>query len=467
MIKRLKLHLHFILWLTITIVLVFTFTCPASAKNNLLPDIPPDQVVVKPKPNISIDTILNRYHASLLGSVTETNLYFLQLPSGQTVDQILPALNADPDLYYAEPNYYVDDEAPGGTHIMIGAHQAPLAEHIMIGAHGDLTPTPPAGSLQDQWAWNTLGLTDAQKISIGQGIVIAVLDTGLAPDHPLLNSNITAGYNFVGMNNDIYDRGNGIDDDGDGIIDGFVGHGTHVSGIIVTEAPGVQIMPIRVLNSEGLGTYWEVSAGIKYAVDHGAKIINMSLSAPRLTPSLKDALDYASAHGVVVVSAAGTGIGPNYPAAYSNPLTLGVGATDENDNIAWFSGGQIGDTNIYAPGTNIYSAYPYNGYAIASGTSMSTPIVAAEAALLMSRYPYWTPSQVIQQILSKTNPVNGSNVGRINLSQALNTGLEANYAVGDFGSPNDNNIKPSIRPRQQHTRKYSAQRTQSPLLVYG
>ena len=97
-------------------------------------------------------------------------------------------------------------------------------------------------------------------------------------------------------------------------------------------------MPIRVLNSEGMGTYWEVAAGIKYAVDHGADIINMSLSAPRLTPSLKDALDYASSHGVIVVAAAGTGAGPNYPAAYSNPSLVGVGSTDINDAIAWFSG---------------------------------------------------------------------------------------------------------------------------------
>jgi len=413
-----------------------------SASNVHLPDPPIDQVVVKLKPGVAIGTILTRYNATLLGTMAETNLYFLQLSPGQTAAQSLPSLLIDPELFYAEPNYYADG-GPGGNVIMFGARMAPLAEVIMFGARGDLTVTPTGEA--NQWAWNTIGLLAAQKISRGQGIIVAVLDTGLAPDHPLLNSNITAGYNFVGMNTDIYDRGNGIDDDGDGITDGFVGHGTHVSGILVTEAPGIQIMPIRVLNSEGVGTYWEVSAGIKYAVDHGAKIINMSMSAPRLTPSLKDALDYASAHGVIVVSAAGTGAGPNYPAAYSNPLAIGVGATDENDTIAWFSGGLITDTDMYAPGTNIYSAFPYNGYALASGTSMSAPIVAGEAALLQSRYPDWTPAQIVQRIMSNTNPVIGSAIGRVNLSKALNTGLEADYSVGDFGSPNDNNLKPNIR----------------------
>jgi len=415
----------------------------AGAERLNISDPPLDQVVVKPKFNVPINTILTRYNASLLGTLTETNLHFLQLPAGQTASEILPALNADPDLYYAELNYY-SDGAPGGGHIMFDGHMAPVAEHIMFDGHGEITATPPGGS--SQWAWSMIGLIDAQKISRGQGIIVAVLDTGLAPDHPLLSSSIAAGYNFVGMSSDIYDRGNGLDDTGNGQIDEFVGHGTHVSGIIVTEAPGVQIMPIRVLNSDGVGTYWEVAAGIKYAVDHGARIINMSLSAPRLTPSLAEALDYAASHGVIVVAAAGIGPGPNYPAAYSNPLAvIGVGASDPNDGIPWFSGGRLSDTDVYAPGVDIYSAYPYNGYGLGSGTSMAAPIVSAEAALLLSRYPTWTLMDVTQRIMSKTDPVAGRLQGRVNLSKALNTGLEVRYSVGDFGSPNDNNLKPRIR----------------------
>lgn len=425
------------------LALCFVLIGSAGADMPKVADPPPDQAVVKLKPGVSINTILARYNAALLGTLTETNLYFLQLPAGQTADQILPLLNADSDLYYAEPNYY-SDGAPGGGYIMFGPHMAPLAEYIMFGPHGDVTPTPPGGSTQ--WAWGKIGLADAQKISRGQGIIVAVLDTGLAPDHPLLNSSITAGYDFVGMTNNIYDHGNGLDDTGNGQVDEFVGHGTHVSGIIVTEAPGVQIMPIRVLNSDGVGTYWEVAAGIKYAVDHGARIINMSLSAPRLTPSLAEALDYAASRGVIVVAAAGTGPGPNYPAAYPNPLAvIGAGASDPNDGIPWFSGGRVSDTDVFAPGVDIYSAYPYNGYGLGSGTSMSAPIVSGEAALLMARYPDWSLVQVTQRILTRTDPVMGSSVGRANLSKALNTGLEAGYSVGDYGSPNDNNIKPRIR----------------------
>ena len=434
MVSRIERKSLFLSGLLVIFAMAFALIRPAVAAPNrlALADPPPDQVVIKLKPGVLISTILTRYNAMQLGTIPESNLYFLQLLGGQTANQLLPILNNDSSLYYAEPNYYLDGSPSGGA-IMFTAHSSPAAVAIMFTAHGGLTPTPPSAS--DQWAWTKIGLADAQRESIGRGIIIAVLDTGLAPDHPLLNSNITAGYDFVGMTNNIYDTGSGPD----------MGHGTHVSGIIVTEAPGVQIMPIRVLNSSGLGTYWEVSAGIRYAVDHGARIINMSMSAPRLTPSLADALNYAFNHGVLVVAAAGTGIGPNYPAAYPDRLAvIGVGATDQNDAAAYFSGGQPADTDVFAPGVNIYSAFPYNGYALGSGTSMSTPIVTAEAALLMARYPNWTLTQVTQRILGKVDPVTGWSAGRVNLSTALNTGLELRYQVGDNNSPNDNTIKPRL-----------------------
>ncbi len=432
-------------WLAIVgaVVLVVSLFSRVPSSLAQVSDPPVNQVAVKLKPGVSINTILARYNASYLGMITETNLYFLQLASGQTADQLLPILNADQDLYYAEPNYYTSG-APNGGAILFDAHMAPAAGAILFDAHGSLTPTPPGPA--DPWAWTKIGLSDAQKESIGWGVIVAVLDTGLAPDHNLLKANLTAGYDYVGMTNNIYDTGNGLDDDGDGQIDEDVGHGTHVAGIIVTEAPGVQIMPIRVLNSDGVGTYWEVSAGIRYAVDHGAKVINMSMSAPRLTPSLSSALAYAAAHGVIVVTAAGVGSGPNYPAAYPDPLAVvGVGATDPNDAVASFSGGGAADTDVYAPGVHIYSAYPYNGYAYGSGTSMSSAMVAGEAALLLSRYPLWTPLQVVQRILATADKIPGATAGRINLSNALNTGVELRYVVGDYMVPYDNNIKPGLR----------------------
>lgn len=399
-------------------------------------NLPTDQVSVKLKPGVSINTILARYNATLLGSMPENSVYYLRLPSGQTASQMLPTLNADADIYYAEFNYY--------------AVGMPLGELIIIHGTGDLTPTP-AGGMADQWALTKIGLGDAQKISKGQvmtgaPIIVAVLDTGLAADHPFLSSSLTAGYDFIDMNGSVSDMGNGIDDDGNGLIDNYVGHGTHVSGIVLTIAPGVQIMPIRVLNSDGVGTYWDIAAGIRYAVDHGAKIINMSLAAPALPASLSDALGYASSHGVIVVAAAGTGAGPNYPAGYADKLSvLGVGASDQNDVAASFSGGLAADTDIFAPGVDIYSAYPYNGYALGSGTSMAAPIVAGEAAMLMARHPDWSTSEVLQRIVSNTAPVSGKSVGRVNLAGALTTGFEIDHTGGDAYLPSDPYLEPRIQ----------------------
>lgn len=410
---------------------------PVSADTTEISDPPADEVAVKLKPGVAIATILTRYNATLLGSVAETKLYFLKLSNGQSASQLLPTLNADTDLFYAEPNYYTDG-SPDGKVIFFRAHWSPQGEVIFFRAHEDATSTPGG----EQWAWDKIKLNDAKKMSNGQGIIVAVLDTGMAPDHDLLKSSITAGYDFVGMTNSIYDAGNNLDDDGDGLVDEEMGHGTHVSGIIITEAPGVQIMPIRVLNSDGVGTYWEVAAGIRYAVDHGAKIINLSLSAPRLTPSLSAALDYAAAHNVLVVSAAGTGSGPNYPAAHPN--VIGVGASDQADAPAWFSGGQPSDTDVFAPGMDIYSAYPYDNYVAGSGTSMAAPMVAAEAALLMARYPDWDAVKVAQRIRAHTAPVSGQSAGRIDLASAMSTGFVVKYNPGDGTSATDNQIRPHI-----------------------
>src|SRR5688572_15035933 len=121
MLELLKLRVRVLCGLLIALVLCMTLIGSAQAGRSYLPDPPPNEVVVKPKPGVSINTILTRYNATLLGRLTETNLYFLQLQPGQTADQILPTLSGDSDLYYAEPNYY-SDSSPGGGHILFGGH---------------------------------------------------------------------------------------------------------------------------------------------------------------------------------------------------------------------------------------------------------------------------------------------------------------------------------------------------------
>lgn len=256
----------------------------------------------------------------------------------------------------------------------------------------------------------------------GQGVVVAVLDTGVDYNHQDLSSNIWTNSKEI--------PGNGKDDDGNGYIDDYYGwnfdgnnnstldvngHGTHVSGTIagVNNGYGVtgiaynsKIMPVKVLDDEGSGSYSAIANGIYYAVDNGADVINLSLGGGRSNDTLQKAIEYASSKGVIVVMAAGNdgGSQPAYPARYAKNYGLAVGAVDQNKNLADFSNRAGADQLAYvtAPGVNVYSTLPGNEYASYSGTSMATPHVAGVVALMLSANPNLSDAQV-RQILAETS----------------------------------------------------------------
>ncbi len=223
----------------------------------------------------------------------------------------------------------------------------------------------------------------------GNGITVAVLDTGVQAAHPDLSGQVLAGWNFIDDNNNTND------------IDG---HGTHVAGVIAAKtnnAIGIagiafrsKILPVKVLDDLGFGDNFSVAAGIVYAVDKGAKVINLSLGSCLPSISEQAAVEYALSREVVVVASAGndhTRCQPNpllssyfYPASY--PGVISVAAHDVSGNSA-------GDTSNYnrndkitlsAPGIDILSTYPNSTYAYLSGTSMAAPHVAGVAALVMA-----------------------------------------------------------------------------------
>jgi thermitase len=246
---------------------------------------------------------------------------------------------------------------------------------------------------------------------------VAVLDTGVDLTHPLLVGHVTPGYNFVENDDQPSDAPNGLDDDEDGVIDEGVGHGTHVTCIIATVAPQARIMPIRVLNSDGGGTLFDIVNGLVYAVDHGAQVINLSLSSPINSPLLEAAIQYAFDHQVIVfAAAAGGAAGLNYPAAY--PQVIAVGSVTRDHHVTDFSQPYAQLVDIFAPGENIYSTY-YNGYfAWWTGTSMSAPFVTGEAALLLS--PGTCQFACVRDaIINAVDPVSGfKEGGRVNLDKA-------------------------------------------------
>ena len=283
----------------------------------------------------------------------------------------------------------------------------------------------------------------------GEGVVVAVLDTGVDRNHVDLSDNIFTNSGEI--------LGDGIDNDNNGYIDDFYGwnfdsnnnntldfrgHGTHVAGTIAAidndfGATGIahnaQIMPVKVLGDDGSGSYESVANGIRYAADNGADVINMSLGGSADSSLLRSAVEYAASKGVIVVMASGndgdsTTMG-HYPAAYATNWGIAVGAVDRNSNMASFTNrsGIFPLTYVTAPGVSVYSTTPNNRYSSYSGTSMATPHVAGVVALMLSANPDLTESEVYDILTSTAEssfPDSNSSFNSQNL-----TSLESNYSA--------------------------------------
>lgn len=303
--------------------------------------------------------------------------------------------------------------------LLAGATSAQAAE---IGTDGLSETTRPikahaagAGSqdpnLVDQWAFATdrpMGMQTAWNQTVGGDVTVAVIDSGVAINHPDLQGNIWTNPGEI--------AGNGVDDENNGYVDDvhgwdFVasdsdprdenGHGTHVAGIIGARGDNhiggagvayrVKLMPIRVLDSNAAGSTTAVALGVRYAVDNGARIINLSLAGPSGADDLKAAILYAQVKGAVVVVAAGNqsrslSITPSFPASYLLDNIVGVSATDETLGLADISNYGEG-ADIAAPGADILSTSIDGGYEWRTGTSMATPAVAGTLALIASVRP--------------------------------------------------------------------------------
>jgi|YNPBryBLVA2012_1023415.scaffolds.fasta_scaffold00175_12 subtilisin family serine protease len=289
-----------------------------------------------------------------------------------------------------------------------------------------LYPNDPLLNLE--WGLEAVAAPQAWGVTCGcPSALVAVVDSGVDLSHPDLAGKVRTDIDWDFVSDD------------DSADDGF-GHGTHVAGIAAAatnNGTGVAglgweatVLPLRVLNDSGLGYADDVAEAIRYATDHGAQVINLSLGGLGACPSyLQDAVNYAYARGVVVVAAAGNhgGSVPDgsfFPANCTH--VLGVAATEPGNTIAAYS--NTGDhVSVAAPGTGIYSTL-IGGYGEKSGTSMAAPHVAGLAALVRAVYPAYTPDQVASAILDNASDLGApgwdplSGCGQINAYAALTRG---------------------------------------------
>ncbi len=287
-----------------------------------------------------------------------------------------------------------------------------LAVVLALGAAG--APAASAAGdplMRQQWVFkksDPVGAIEAWTRSKGDGVTVAVIDSGVQLDHPDLAANIWRNPDEIA--NGLDDDANGIVDDlhganlvsNDGAVDDDGGHGTRVAGIIAMRgrngvggsgiAPNARIMAVKVSSAAAGANVQLLARGIRYAVGEGARIISVSLNGEQSTLELDDAVRFAEAAGATIVASAGNNARnidrqPSFPVSLPNANVLGATATLESGEIMSAANYGRGAVDIAAPGAMVLSTSRGSGYALCAGTSMAAPLVAGALALLAAARP--------------------------------------------------------------------------------
>ena len=408
----------------------------------------PDEFVVKFKsevPEAAIQTLNTEHNTHVLSTSRFAGFKRLRVPRGKSVEEMVEIYRRNPNVEYAEPNY------------VASALFVPNDPYYIYQWHLDNSGT---GGIRMQSAWDV-------NNGGNPSVIVAIVDTGVAyedfgtnfqkaPD--LAQTTFVAGYDFVSNDSHPNDENS---------------HGTHVTGTVAQSTNNglgvagiafkTAIMPVRVLDKNGFGSYTAISDGIHFATDHGAKVINLSLGGPA-SSILEEAVSYAYNRGVTVVAAAGndgpTG-SPSYPAAY-DAYVIAVAATRYDEAVSPFStrGAYVdvaapgGDTSVdqngdgYVDGVLQQTFNPNTknpkdfGYWFFQGTSMATPHVCGLAALLIAKGV--TGPDAVREAIQKTardrGPVGkdtGYGWGLIDANAALNYSSTSSHdvAVSSVSAP--------------------------------
>ncbi len=416
--------------LSVLMVMLVLMPSPAHAQEPLTgpenqPAFVPGELLVKFRPGLSTqenELSLADVGGQVVDSLEEISVLKVSVPPGQE-QQSAARLQTQANVEFAEPNYLA------------------YAQYVP----NDLI----SNSLGGQWGMFKINTPDMLDItSGGSNVIVAVVDTGIDLDHPDFSCTVAGGLPKLAPGATFVSGVSTPDDDNS--------HGSHVAGIVgactnngigVTGvAPEARLMPVKVLDYAGQGSYSDVANGILWAVDNGADIINLSLGGPAGNSTMYDAVKYANDRGVLVVAASGNYGSSSlmYPAAYPEVMAVGATTIDyyQVESRASYSNFGSG-LSVVAPGTSIYSTSSYAGYTAKSGTSMATPHVAGLAAVVWGLEPTLTRNDV-QSVIENSAVDMGSagydiyyGHGRIDAFAAVESLL-----ISKFNLPVSQNIIP-------------------------
>lgn len=357
-------------------------------------DFVPGRVLIKPADAADENAVqgsLSAAGAREIGRVPQIGVRILQVPE-KAEARVIAALSKNPNFEFAEPDY--------------------IANII-------LTPNDPYYSAY-QWHLPRVSAPTAWDTTTGSAAVtVAVVDSGVQATHPDLAGRVLAGYDYVNSDSDPADDN---------------GHGTAVAGVAAAQgndgigvagaAWNVSILPVKVMNSSGSGSYSAIASGITYAADRGARVINLSLGGTSSSSTLQNAVSYAWNKNCVIIAAAGNNGNSTtvYPAAYPN--VIAVSATTSSDALASFSSfGSFVD--LSAPGQDITTSWLGSSYVTISGTSFSSPLTAGVAALALSVNPTLSNAQVNSLLTSNADDLGAAGydvyfgAGRLNAARVV------------------------------------------------
>jgi subtilisin family serine protease len=383
-----------------------------------------------------VNAVAGRHHLTVVKSLNGSGngVHVVSGPAGVDRQQVLQALKQDSSVRGAEPESLLLLPGVGSK-----TNPNPTANRLAPAIHLDGTPTFyytgfAAAAYVNQQAAQIINVAKSHALATGNGVKVAVIDTGIDRTHPVLMFSVGEGYDFVtnsnggqellGTNQEttpildqettpildqettpILDGGSAVifaqettpildqettpilDQETTPILDSkqypAFGHGTMVAGLIHLVAPNARLLPVRAFGANGTSTISQVVAAIYWSIDHAANVINMSFSTTQDSPQLQAAIDAAAAKGIILVAAAGNDGKATqvWPASYSD--VIGVASTNNSLIRSSFSNYGNSLVTLAAPGEADVTVYPGNHYAQVWGTSFSTPLVAGGAALLV------------------------------------------------------------------------------------